>query len=254
MRFLTARWVLPMQGDPIENGAVEIEGSVIKNVLTKEEFAKLNPPSQDVTDYGEAIITPGLINLHTHLEYSMLHLLDTDASLFDWIPKLMAHVKTWTPEQFIASATLGARQMVRFGTTCILDSSFSGYAAVGAARAGLRAIVGLEMFSVINDDADIVWERLNARKADLLRRLESGELEGFGEAADAIARGVILLSVAPHAPYTVGPALTKKAMTWAENNNVAWTMHVAESPQERRWIESTDPQRTLNGEDLENLR
>ena len=240
MRFLTAHWVLPMQGDPIKNGAVEIDGSVIKNVFTQEEFLRLNPPRQDVSDYGESIIAPGLINLHTHLEYSVLHLLDTEASLFDWIPKLMAQVKTWTPEQFVSSATLGAQQMVRFGTTCILDSSFSGYAAVGAARAGLRAIVGLEMFSVIDKDADLVWDRLNARKADLLRRLDSNELDGFGKTADAIAKGVILLSVAPHAPYTVGPALTAKAMRWAESNRVAWTMHIAESPQERRWIESAD--------------
>ena len=53
-RFLTGRWLLPMNGDPIAGGAIEIEGQRIKRVLTKEEFEqvadKLGP--DQVQDYG----------------------------------------------------------------------------------------------------------------------------------------------------------------------------------------------------------
>jgi cytosine/adenosine deaminase-related metal-dependent hydrolase len=262
-RFLTSRWLLPISGEPIEHGAIELNGDRIKSLLTKEEFdlARAQLDSDAIADYGEAIISPGLINLHTHIEYSILHLLETNAALFDWIPMLMSHVKTWSPDTFIKSATLGARQMVRFGTTCIVDSSFAGYAAVGAARAGLRAIVGLEMFGIVESEADNIWKQWSDRKALLLERFRANEHEGFAKTADAIDKKVILLSVAPHAPYTVGPALTKKAMQWAEEQGIVWTMHVAESPQERRWIESTDERldqflqkvHTLPGGKLENI-
>lgn len=242
-RFLKARWVLPMTGEPIEYGAVEIEGERIKRVLTAEELAPISgrAPAQVITDYGEAIIVPGFINLHTHIEYSILHLLETDAPLFDWIPKLMGHVKTWPPATFVESATHGAMDMLRHGTTCIVDSSFSGIAAVGAARAGLRAVVALELFGIVETETESLWKNWLDRKEQLLKRFHDDEHDGFGDAADAIDRGLILLSVAPHAPYTVGPSLARKAREWADANRVVWTMHVAESPHERRWIESTDP-------------
>lgn len=241
-RFLTGRWLLPMNADPIPYGVVEIDGPRIKRIFTAEQFGAL--PAQlsasQIENYGDAIILPGLINLHTHLEYSILHLLDTQSDLFDWIPKLMGHVKTWSPATFIRSATLGAQQMAWAGTTCILDSSFSGLAAVGAARAGLRALVALELFGIVESDTDNLWSAWCQRKDDLQRRLQANEHEGFGETADAIANGMILLSVAPHAPYTVGPSLTRKAMQWAESQGVAWTMHVAETVTERQWVESGD--------------
>jgi cytosine/adenosine deaminase-related metal-dependent hydrolase len=241
-RFLTARWVIPMQGEPLQFGAVELKGSKIERIFTKEEFAEAREKggAEAVEDYGEAIISPGLINLHTHIEYSSLHLLDTNAALFDWIPMLMGHVKTWDVETFVKSATLGARQMARFGTTCILDSSFAGYAAVGAAQVGLRAVIGLEIFGIVESETETFWNQWMERKQQLERRFEADEYPGFGKTADVIAKKLILLSVAPHAPYTVGPSLTKVAMKWAEQQGLVWTTHIAESPQERRWIESTD--------------
>jgi 5-methylthioadenosine/S-adenosylhomocysteine deaminase len=241
-RFLTGRWVLPISGEPLANGVIELDGERIKRVFSREEFAQSAQSFNldELKDYGEAIILPGLINLHTHIEYSVLHLLDTQAALFDWIPMLMKHVKTWSPEMFVKSATQGARQMAHAGTTTILDSSFSGMAAVGAARAGIRAVVALELFGIVESETDNFWRGWLERKEALLRRFECNEIDGFGQAADAIAKGTILLSVAPHAPYTVGPSLTRVAKNWAEEQGVAWTMHVAESPQERRWIESHD--------------
>lgn len=239
-RFLTGRWLLPMNGEPIADGAIEIEGERIRRVLNKDEFKqvadKLEP--DQVVDYGEAVILPGLINLHTHLEYSSLHLFDTNASLFDWIPLLMGHVKTWQPQTFIDSATSGALQMARAGTTCILDSSYSGMAAVGAARVGLRAVIALELFGIVEEATDVLWQGWLDRKQTLIRRFELGELPGFTQAAEAISGGSILLSVAPHAPYTVGPSLTGRAMNWADNAGIVWTMHVAESPEEHHWLGS----------------
>ncbi len=242
-RFLTGRWLLPMNGDPIAGGAIEIEGQRIKRVLNKEEFAqvadKLGP--DHVQDYGEAVIMPGLINLHTHIEYSSLHLLDTNAALFDWIPLLMRHVKTWQPEKFVESATHGALQMARAGTTCILDSSYDGTAAAGAARVGLRAVIALELFGVVENDTETFWQGWLDRKEKLVQRFELGQQPGFTQAAEAISKGSIRLSVAPHAPYTVGPSLTRRAMEWADKAGIVWTMHVAESPEEHRWIASTSP-------------
>lgn len=243
-RFLTARWILPISSDPIEHGAIELSSGRINQVFNSTQFAELKPRlvarGEQIEDFGEAIICPGLINLHTHIEYSSLALLETQASLIDWIPMLMRHVKSWNAEQFVESATLGARRMLNAGTTCILDSSFTGNAAVGAARAGLRAIVALELFGIVESETDNFWQGWQARREQLLARFENDEHSGYGQAAEAISKGLVLLSVAPHAPYTVGPSLTKRAIEWAERSGVVWTMHIAESFEESRWMQECD--------------
>ena len=60
---LRARHLLPMGGGAIENGWLRIAGGRIVALGRRE----LPGP---VHDLGDAIILPGLVNAHTHLEFS----------------------------------------------------------------------------------------------------------------------------------------------------------------------------------------
>ena len=62
---LRSRHVLPMAAEPIENGWVRIERGRISGVGRGQ-------PSGPVHDLDDAIILPGLVNAHTHLEFSDL--------------------------------------------------------------------------------------------------------------------------------------------------------------------------------------
>src|SRR5579862_7318563 len=71
MTILRARYVLPMNQAPIEDGAVAIEGDTIVAVGTTAEVRAAH--TGDVRDLGERVLAPGLINAHCHLDYTRLH-------------------------------------------------------------------------------------------------------------------------------------------------------------------------------------
>ena len=67
----TARWVIPVSVPPIEHGAVVVEGERIAAVGSRAEIVERFPESK-LESFGEAVILPGLINTHTHLELTAL--------------------------------------------------------------------------------------------------------------------------------------------------------------------------------------
>src|SRR4051794_4094825 len=62
---LTARWVLPIDGPPLERGTVTIDGDRIAAVGPRGSAAI------DV-DLGDVAVLPGLVNAHTHLDLTGL--------------------------------------------------------------------------------------------------------------------------------------------------------------------------------------
>lgn len=224
---LTARWVLPIAGEPIENGVVVIKGNRIESVCSREEF---HASGQTLTkDYGQAIITPGLINLHTHLDYSDLALFDTQSGFFKWISNLMANAWKWGDDQWKNSALNGAASIAQSGTTLIVDSSFTGQAANAAAQVGLRAIVGLEVFGIEEATSKNVWQSWLQKYHNFLNSAPD-------ELKSAINAGLITMTVAPHTPYTVCPSLWQCAKEWADQEGRPVLVHISESQQECEWI------------------
>src|SRR4051794_14905536 len=82
---LQARVVFPVDRPPIENGIVTIEGERIIAVGTKAVGA-------EVIDLGCVALIPGLVNAHTHLEFSYLNqpLGNAGMPLVDWIRLIIA--------------------------------------------------------------------------------------------------------------------------------------------------------------------
>ncbi|MBS2000901.1 MAG: amidohydrolase family protein [Cyanobacteria bacterium SZAS LIN-5] len=236
-RIISARWVLPVSGPPLKDAAVVIEGDTIVDVLFKEELSYKYPPQfleqlpEEPHDYGDAIILPGFINLHTHLDYSALRCSDVESGMFDWICGLVERSSRWSPEQWRSSAAYGAREAALSGTTCIVDSSFSGLSVHALADTGLRAVVGLELFGLRDDEANAVWGHWLNRYDTLKNTTES-------RSRVATATGKIKLTVAPHAPYTVCPTLWLKAATWAQEKGLPLLAHLSESRHECEWIKS----------------
>src|SRR6187401_146285 len=61
---LSADWVLPVDGPPIANGAVAIEGNRIAAVGTADDLG-------EGTRHPDSVIIPGFVNAHSHLEYAL---------------------------------------------------------------------------------------------------------------------------------------------------------------------------------------
>jgi cytosine/adenosine deaminase-related metal-dependent hydrolase len=208
LRIISADWVVPVEGPPIRDGAVAIDGGRIAAVGPTVELGTGER-------FEEAVILPGFVNAHTHLEYAVYAGFGDGLSFGPWI---LIHIerkaRIGVPEME-AIARLGAAQCLRSGVTTIADCSFSGAAAPACADLGLRAIVYLEVFG--RDTA-----QLSGRFAENRARIE-----------DRLSERV-RLGISPHAPYSCSPELYAACLELG----LPLATHLNESADELQWLSS----------------
>ena len=137
---LSADWVLPVDGPPIEAGAVAIEDGLITAVGTSAELGA-------GTRYDDAVIVPGFVNAHSHLEYAVYGGFGDGLGDFaEWITQHIQRKARIDWDEYVAIAKLGAASCLASGVTTVGDCSYSGAAAVACAELGLRGTVYLEVF------------------------------------------------------------------------------------------------------------
>jgi len=219
----SARWVVPVSAAPIENGAVAVEGQRVAGIGPRAEIVERFPEFK-VESFGEAIILPGLINLHTHLELTAMrsYLEKEETDFFAWLRKLtVARHELMTADDIRVSATWGACEAARAGITCVGDASDAGMMSMMALRdVGLRGVVYQESFGPDARRAKENFEKLQS-KVDQMRTLQN-ELTRVG--------------VSPHAPYTVCGAQLELIAEYASTEGVPLMMHAAESAAEDQFL------------------
>src|SRR4051812_43166398 len=90
---LTARWVFPVTGPPLEYGVVAIEGERIAAVTARRS----RTPDLDL---GDVAIVPGFVNAHTHLDLTgMRGLAPPSADFTGWLRQVIAHRRQRSAEQ-----------------------------------------------------------------------------------------------------------------------------------------------------------
>ncbi|HEU4714561.1 MAG TPA: amidohydrolase family protein [Pyrinomonadaceae bacterium] len=211
-----------MSAAPIEFGAVAVSGTRIVGVGGQREISSRF--DFDVENLGEAVILPGLINTHTHLELTVLrgYLENEESDFFAWLRKLtLARLEKMTPDDIHVSATWGACEAARAGITCVGDASDAAKMSMLALKdVGLRGVVFQESFG---PDPRLVQENFEKLKAKV------AELRG-------VESELVRVGVSPHAPYTVcGPQLESIA-EFARDEELSVMMHAAESHAEDLFV------------------
>ncbi len=222
-KIYSARWVVPVSAAPIENGAVAVSGDLIAGIGSHTEIFERFPEFERES-LGEAIILPGLINAHTHLELTAMrgYLENEERDFFAWLRKLtIARLERMTPDDILVSATWGACEAVRAGVTRVDDASDSAIVSMRALQdVGLRGVVYQESFG---PDPRLVVENFEKLKTKLqeLRTIETA---------------LVRAGVSPHAPYTVcGPQLELIA-DLASSEGLPLMTHAAESEAEAMFV------------------
>lgn len=206
MRIVSADWVVPVQGDPIRDGAVAIGAD--------GRIADVGPVSQ--LGVGErhvgCVIVPGFVNAHSHVEYASYVGFGDGLAFGPWIALHVARKRKLDLDDMLAVARLGAADCLRSGITTVGDASFCGAAAIAAAELGLRAIVYLEVFGG-PDAIESTFEPQRERVADSLSER-------------------VRLGISPHAPYTCTPELYAACFELG----LPVATHLAESLGEQEWL------------------
>jgi cytosine/adenosine deaminase-related metal-dependent hydrolase len=207
VRVLSADWVVPVEGPPIRDGAVAIENGSIAAVGNTAELG-------EGERFRDAVILPGFVNAHTHLEYAVYAGFGDGLSFGPWIALHVERKLRLDLEDMEAIARLGAFECLRSGVTTVGDCSFSGAAVTGCSDLGLRAIVYLEVFG---PDASPIEARF---------RPMSEQATELGEN--------VRLGISPHAPYTCSLDLYRACAELG----LPIATHLAESEAETEFLQT----------------
>jgi len=213
VKIVRARVVVPMRGEPIENGAVAITGNQIAEV---GRFGEIRARHEgDVLDLGEQILLPGLINAHCHLDYTQLRgQIPPQKSFTDWIRAINASKAVLSEDDYVASIEAGLAESRSFGTTTLLNLEAFPELLPRLARPSLRVWWCAEMIDVRKPvSAPQVSKSLRE-----WFKSHPGWLGGFG--------------LAPHATFTSSAPLFSAAVKISRRYHVPITAHVAESQEE----------------------
>jgi 5-methylthioadenosine/S-adenosylhomocysteine deaminase len=198
---ISAEWVLPVDGAPIENGVVRIdEGRIVEVGEGRAE-----------RHYPDAAILPGFVNAHSHLEYSHYAGFADGEAFGPWIHAHITRKGRLAFDEMLALARAGAVESLASGVTTCADYSFSGAAGVAAAETGLRAIVFLEVFGGDAEDAERQFTEKRARVAE---------------------SPLVTIGISPHAPYSCSLDVFRYCL----GLGIPVGTHLAESANETEWL------------------
>lgn len=213
-KILRARLVLPITSPPIEDGAVRIAGNRIAEVGRWKDFEPAD--GEEITDLGESILLPGLINAHCHLDYTdMAGQLPPQKSFTDWIKLMLTAKAEWNYSEFAESWLHGAEMLLRTGTTTVAD------------------------FEAVPELLPDVWSATPLRVISLLemtgvksRRDPRAILRDNLDHMATLPGGRCRSGLAPHAPYSTAPELLRLTAEMAQRRHLLLSIHIAESIEE----------------------
>ena len=230
--LLTADWVLPVTAPLIRDGGVLVVGERIRAVGPRRAIE--TPPNTVHRHYDGAAMLPGLVNLHTHLEYTGLGPLPERQPFWEWMPALIRRSHQAPADFWPASANAGARQLVAAGTTCVGDVVTFG---PGLAAAQTHNLAGISYVEAVGMR---VRTRLDEQLAELTARLDQSV-----QLAAGLRR--LRVGLGPHTIYTLSTVALERLGDLARGRSLPLTIHLAETTEE---VEFTRSGRGLLAEGL----
>jgi 5-methylthioadenosine/S-adenosylhomocysteine deaminase len=189
------------------------------------EFAIEPPDGCEIVELGNAVLLPGLVNVHAHPELAMFRGALEDLAFRDWILRLVGgRRRVLDDDDFRAAAIWTCVESMRGGVTTLAATEASGAAAAAMAELGMRGTAYLEIFGPDPSQAAPAIESFRVSLREF-RRVESD---------------LVRIGISPHAPYTVSDELYREAARLARAEELPMAVHIAESVAERRLVQHGD--------------
>jgi 5-methylthioadenosine/S-adenosylhomocysteine deaminase len=203
----------------IDDGGIAISKGRIVAIGPRAEIEGAYSARERVNSTGK-VLTPGLINGHTHIPMVLFRGLADDLDLQEWLTKYIfpAEAKNVTDQFVRVGARLGLAEMIRGGTTTYCDMYyFEDAIADETAKAGVRGVLGETVIDFPVADNKTYAEGL-AYVERFVARWKGHEL--------------IIPAIAPHAPYTVSEEHLKQARAFSDRSGAPIVIHIAETKRE----------------------
>lgn len=218
MIIVKANYLIPNPESCIENGAVVINGTKVHRLGVFDEIKSL-AKNEKIVDLGNAVILPGLINTHTHLDLSNLHNRIKPTNNFThWAFQIAGTRMRWKEEDHVSSVEKGNNLCIESGSTTIADISNTGHSFSVLKKSPLRKVVYREVLNFNPDQAK-----------DVINKIQS-ELSAF------VADNLLSIGLSPHAPYSVSKELYQAIAQLTKKTGIPVSTHIAETQDEIEFL------------------
>jgi len=219
--LLRAQHVLPITSEPISDGAILVREGKISDI---GEFSmlKLRYPHEEIKDFGLAALMPGLVNLHTHMETTVMRGMVHDVPYSTWLMQLLEASAKIEPDDWYDSAIIGGLESLSAGITTIADITTTEAVCNATQTLGIRSVLYREVGAM---DKRRVNHAMKQAAADIARWQETTDPE------------ITTIGIAPTALYSCHPAMFQRVSEFAvRNNNLPVALHLAGSIEEYNFI------------------
>jgi aminodeoxyfutalosine deaminase len=225
-----ARLVFPVSAPPLRDGVVTIAGDRI--VAVGENLS-----GRPATDLGDVALLPGLVNPHTHLEFSLLeHPLGQRGMRWpDWIMAVVRHRRAqeeqagttaWSARRAALSA--GLEECLAHGVTTVGDIVTADVEDVSWYQLPLRWYAFREL---LGQRPDAVAHQTESADQHIRRVAEGRRMRA---------------ALSPHAPYSTSRELIATACRLSREQSLPVALHLAESREELQLLDTgTGPLRDM---------
>jgi len=207
------RTLVTMDGTPIDNGAFTVDGSRFREIGAAREI--LRNHTDPVVDLGHAVVMPGLINAHCHLDYSLMRGAILSARSFSqWVGRINALKRSLTDNDYLRGTQLGLQELRRNGVTAVLD-----------------IVATPQNLPLLPPPPIRTWsflELIDVRPRPWIEEIAFGSWLFFSEHGERLGG----FGLSPHAPYTASAKMYEIALECSRMLNLPITTHVAESREE----------------------
>lgn len=185
--------------------AIVIRGTRIAAVGHSSSLKKRFPRDRTL-DLGPAVLMPGLVNTHAHLELPVLTGINA-SGYAQWVLNLLRAKRGLRRHDYRRAAERNVQALVATGTTTVGEICTHGASPSAIRRGGIRAVV---------------YHELIAMAPGILPAIPRG----------LSSSGLIVHGLSPHSAHTVSEAVLGFIGAEARKRELTLCMHVAESADE----------------------
>lgn len=237
----SAKWIIAADGNLYEDCTLIVDEGKVEQIIKTADLKEGD--CKNLKDYGNCVITPGFVNLHSHLQYTNVqakqkglkyafkkaytvfkkHYFVAGIKKTSFVYKLADLLSNYfclSKENKLASFKLGLEKSILSGTTCVAQLSKESKYFNVLNEVPIKTYLFFELFS---DSAQTSKDEFRSiqKKIDKLLKQKSDNT---------------FVGVAPHSICSVHKRLFKILVKYCKKNNILMTIRIGESQEEKDWL------------------